>query len=73
MAPEMIQHEHNGMIVDIDNLTQFTESFYRLSQNDEIKNSMIKNGFNTVKAYDYPVLSEAYKEKIYLPLLKTKI
>ncbi len=70
MAPEIIKNEFNGFIADIDDINQIIVYAEKIMTNDELRNSLIRNGLESVKKYDYIKISKQYYSKIYKHLIK---
>ncbi len=69
MAPDVIQNGENGFLVDIDDIDTLYNRACEIIENDNLKNSFIKNGLNTVKKYDWRYIADMYYEKIYKGLM----
>lgn len=68
MAIDVIKNNDNGILVDVENVKGLIESSDLVLRNSNLRQKLILNGFNTVKKYDYKIISEKYYEEIYSKL-----
>jgi len=70
MAPEVIKHNFNGLLADIEDVKKIIEFASEILKNKKLKKKFIKNSLQTVKKYSLKKISDEYYEKLYYPLLK---
>ncbi len=69
MAPEMIRHEENGMTAEPEDVQALADHTIRLIEDVALYESIVENGFETARAYDWTVLATAHYNRVYRPLL----
>ena len=70
MAPDLIQHQFNGLLADVDDVPTLTEQMCRLIELPELRRQLTTNGLQTIQAYDWPLIAARYYHELYEPLLK---
>ncbi len=60
MAPDIIKHRHNAMMVEVGNIEGIVECADELLKNQGLSREMVKNGLNTVKDYSWDNISQQY-------------
>ncbi|MFX1256311.1 MAG: glycosyltransferase family 4 protein [Promethearchaeota archaeon] len=69
MVPEVIESGKNGLITEIDDIDQLLVETLRLINNEELRQSIIANGLEIVKKYDWEKIAKQYYLKIYKKFL----
>ena len=72
MPADLIRHRENGMIADIEDIQGLTDHTIELIENEALRNKCRQNGMEEVKKYDWPLIAEAYYNKLYSPFLEKK-
>ncbi|MEM7532468.1 MAG: glycosyltransferase family 4 protein [Chloroflexota bacterium] len=70
MAPDMIVHEQNGLLAEVEDVEGLAASVARLIEDDELRQKIIDNGYQTVQAYDWSHLAHRYYHEVYQPILE---
>ena len=71
LAPDLIQHEYNGFLVDIEAIQSFVEYSTRLIESQKLRSDFRKNGLESIQAYDWPFIASQYYKEVYFPLIQT--
>jgi len=64
-VPDMIQDGKNGFITKIGDTETVVKKAIEIFENTTLREELISNGLESVKKFDYSVISDQYKEKIY--------
>jgi len=64
-VPDMIQNGENGFITKVGDTEAAVRHALEIFKNEDLRNTLISNGLETVKKFDYSVISKQYKERIY--------
>jgi len=65
MAPELIVHNENGYLVDLEDVEGLYSYACKILDSKEISNQFISNGLKTVQNYDWKDISEEYRKLLY--------
>lgn len=65
MAPEIIDHNSNGYIVEQEDVEGLYKYACKILDNKETSDKFSINGLNTIKKYDWKKISEKYKNFLY--------
>lgn len=60
MAPDLIRNKENGLLVGVDDIEGLAKSAKAIIGNNDLRSSLIKNGLETVKNYDWDIIAEKY-------------
>ncbi len=69
MAEDIILDKRNGMLVDIEDGDGIYNKVCEIIKNKDLQEELIKNGLETVKNYNWNLISKQYYEKLYKELL----
>lgn len=69
MALDVIIHEKNGFLVEVEDVNGITKYADMLIENQSLRSNFIQNGFETVKNYDYKIIAKRYYDELYKPLM----
>ncbi|MFX0137106.1 MAG: glycosyltransferase family 4 protein [Candidatus Hodarchaeota archaeon] len=69
MAPDIIEHEFNGFIAEVDNVNQLSKYSIELINNEELREKFASNGLSMIHNYSWENISKKYYYKIYKRLL----
>lgn len=69
MAEDVIRDNENGMLSEIEDVDALASNAERIILNDSFRKFLIKNGLETIKKYDYSVITKEYYQKMYKKLL----
>lgn len=69
LAPDIIQHGHNGLLVNLEDVDALAEQAARLIEHDELRGRLIANGLADIVQYDWKHIATRYYKELYLPLL----
>ncbi|MBK26614.1 MAG: glycosyl transferase family 1 [Halobacteriovorax sp.] len=69
-VPDMIEDGENGFIVEVGDTEAMAKSCLKILNNPELSKKFVQRGIETVKRFDYKVISSEYMEKLYKPLMK---
>lgn len=64
-APDIIQNNENGILVDIENEAALIASFRKIVENTEFKKRLIENGLKTANKYSTEKLAKQYEDLLY--------
>jgi glycosyltransferase involved in cell wall biosynthesis len=70
MAPDLIQHQFNGLLADVDDVPALTEQMSLLIESLELRRHLAVNGLQTIQAYDWPIIAARYYHDLYEPLFR---
>ena len=65
MAPELIDHNENGYLVDLEDVEGLYSYACKILDSKEISNQFTSNGVKTVQNYDWKDISEEYSKLLY--------
>ena len=69
MAPDVIQHGENGLIADVDDISTLADQMAEIIETPVKSKRLVANGLETVKSFDWQIISRQYYFEIYKPLL----
>ena len=69
MAPDVIQHGENGLIADVDDISTLADQMAEIIETPVKSKRLVANGLETVKSFDWQIISRRYYFEIYKPLL----
>jgi len=62
--PQLLTHEYNGLLCEEKDVKQLAENIKIALYNQEIREKIVANGYQTAAAYDYKEIAKRY-ERIY--------
>ena len=65
MTPELIDHNENGYLVDIEDVEELYSYACKILDNKEISEGFSLKGLKTIKNYDWKKISEKYNKLLY--------
>ena len=65
MTPELIDHNENGYLVDIEDVEELYSYACKILDNKEISEGFSLKGLKTIKSYDWKKISEKYNKLLY--------
>ena len=65
MAPDLIEHNENGYLVDVEDIEGLYSYACKIIDSKEIANQFTINGLKTIENYDWKDISEKYKKHLY--------
>ena len=68
LAPDIIQHQRNGLLAEIDQVDQLYENCQQILSNTSLHQSVIENGLKDIESYDWKIIASRYYHEIYQPL-----
>ena len=69
MAPDVIHHEENGLLADIEDVATLAEHLVHLIENRDLAKQYAANGLVTIKGFDWSKIAKLYYKKVYEELL----
>jgi glycosyltransferase involved in cell wall biosynthesis len=69
MAPDIIQDNHNGLLVNIEDLTSMVEKASRIIDNKKFADSLVDRSVKDVQYYEWKIIAEKYYDLIYKNIL----
>jgi glycosyltransferase involved in cell wall biosynthesis len=61
--PELIQHDHNGLLCGRDQPQEFVEQIVRLQNEPELRSRLVQNGRDAIaRSFGFPVLTQRWLE-----------
>lgn len=70
LAPDVIEHGHNGFLSDIEDVDTLAEHVSQLIEQPELRRQIVSNGLASVRPYDWKLITARYYQELYMPLLK---
>lgn len=70
MAPDLIEHGHNGFLADSEDVDTLAEHLSLLIEQPELRRQVVANGLISIKPYDWRLIAARYYQELYYPLLK---
>jgi glycosyltransferase involved in cell wall biosynthesis len=68
LAPDVIQHQRNGFLADIEQVDQIVEYCQLLFNDSNLYQSVKENGLRDIVQYDWKLIAGRYYKEIYQPL-----
>lgn len=69
LAPDLIQNNWNGFLVDIEDVEGFVEASARLINNAGLRMQFQQNGLQSIQAYSWSRIAARYYDEVYASLL----
>jgi len=69
MAPDIVQHGRNGMLVDVEDATGVAGAASLLIEDGELRRRVVGAGLETAQAYDWKTIAKQYYDQVYEELL----
>jgi glycosyltransferase involved in cell wall biosynthesis len=69
LAPDVIQHGHNGLLADQEDIDALAEHVAELVESADLRRQLIAQGLRDIAPYDWSHIAAQYYHQIYLPLL----
>jgi len=69
MVNDIIKNNYNGLISEIEDVESLKGNLIKLIEDNNFKEEIVKNGYNTVKNYDWSIITEVFFKKIYSKFL----
>lgn len=60
MAPDLIRNKENGLLVGVDDAESIAEGAKAIMCNADLRSTLIQNGLETVKNYDWDIIADKY-------------
>ena len=60
--PQLITHDVNGLLCEEKDVKTLAENINKALSNEELRSKLIRNGYKTVKDYDYREIAKRYSE-----------
>lgn len=71
MAPDLIEQDVNGILVEIEDVEGITRAASRLIEDEVLKSCFQENALQKIKSYDWSFIVFKYYDQIYAPLLRS--
>lgn len=69
LVPDIVQHGHNGMLADSEEVDLLSEHAAQIIEQDELRNQIVANGLEDISSYSWTHIATRYYQELYLPLL----
>jgi glycosyltransferase involved in cell wall biosynthesis len=69
LAPDVIQHDHNGLLANQGDVDALAEHAAGLIENADWRRRLIAQGWKDIVPYDWSHIAAQYYHQVYLPLL----
>jgi len=69
MAPDIVRHEQNGMLVDVEDTPGVAGEASLLIEDGELRRHVVGAGLETAQAYDWKIIAKQYYDHVYKELL----
>ena len=69
LAPDVISHESNGLLVDIEDAEGLALQSQRIIDDQSLAQALSKKGLETIQQYDWMKIGAQYYEKVYRELI----
>ena len=70
MASDVITHGENAMLHEVGDVDGLVQSLLKIAHREELRATLIKNGLESVKTYDWANVAKQHYDKVYLPMLE---
>lgn len=71
MAPEVIIHEKNGLLSDIEDVQSLLANCRSVLDKENLRNNLINNGLNDVKKYSWEIVAKQLYNNIYSQIIES--
>ena len=72
LAPDVITHDLNGLLVEAGNADALARQVARLIDAPELRARLAAEGLKTIQPYDWPLIADRYYNEIYAPLIQSR-
>ncbi|MBX3048314.1 MAG: glycosyltransferase family 4 protein [Anaerolineales bacterium] len=69
LAPDLVQHAHNGLLAEVEDSAGLTEHLLALAQDQALSQRLTSNALESIQAYGWPRIAARYYHEIYKPIL----
>lgn len=70
MPLDIVKNNENGILVDVEDVGAIASGAIKILENKEFEGNLIKNGLDSVKNFDWSIVSKKYYEEIYKKWIK---
>lgn len=69
LAPDLVQHAHNGLLAEVEDSAGLTEHLLALAQDQALSQRLTSNALESIQVYGWPRIAARYYHEIYKPIL----
>ena len=70
MAHDMIEHQINGLVAEVDDVTSLIQHTQRVMEDPDLLNQLASNGLETAQRYAWSTIARQYYQLLYAPFLR---
>lgn len=68
LVSDLMTHDYNAYLTEVEDVVDLTNGVMKLIENQDYKNDLIENGLQSIKKYEFSLITREYQQKLYDPI-----